>query len=203
MPFALWVVTKPACPLPRAFTTLCYSADGQSILAGGMSKFVCIYHVREQILRKKFEISCNLSLDAMEVSEVRGCCRAPWSPELSGLTWRPPHTLAPQATWGPSRQACLPGFTCPGLVLGEGLICAAAAHPSELSGPGCPHCPRTGQGKWQQRLPTCTALAGHAHPQTLSYKNPPSSGLTVGPGLSCLGLPGSRLGSRQDWAPCW
>ncbi|XP_058920761.1 periodic tryptophan protein 2 homolog isoform X1 [Kogia breviceps] len=50
----------------KAFTTLCYSADSQSILAGGMSKFVCIYHVKEQILRKKFEISCNLSLDAME-----------------------------------------------------------------------------------------------------------------------------------------
>ncbi|KAI5941449.1 periodic tryptophan protein 2 homolog [Manis javanica] len=50
----------------KAFTTLCYSADGQSVLAGGMSKFVCIYHVKEQILRKKFEISSNLSLDAME-----------------------------------------------------------------------------------------------------------------------------------------
>lgn len=123
-PFALWVVTKPARPLPRAFTTLCYSADGQSILAGGMSKFVCIYHVREQILRKKFEISCNLSLDAMEVSELRGCCRAPgipgwdppapWSPEMSGFTWRSPYTLAPQATWGPSRKVCLPGFMRPG-----------------------------------------------------------------------------------------
>ncbi|XP_037686667.1 periodic tryptophan protein 2 homolog isoform X2 [Choloepus didactylus] len=50
----------------KSFTTLCYSADGQNILAGGMSKFVCIYHVKEQILVKKFEISCNLSLDAME-----------------------------------------------------------------------------------------------------------------------------------------
>uniref|UniRef100_H2QL41 Periodic tryptophan protein 2 homolog n=1 Tax=Pan troglodytes TaxID=9598 RepID=H2QL41_PANTR len=50
----------------KAFTALCYSADGHSILAGGMSKFVCIYHVREQILMKRFEISCNLSLDAME-----------------------------------------------------------------------------------------------------------------------------------------
>ncbi|XP_022371691.1 periodic tryptophan protein 2 homolog [Enhydra lutris kenyoni] len=50
----------------KAFTTVCYSADGQSVLAGGMSRFVCIYHVKEQILRKKFEISCNLSLDAME-----------------------------------------------------------------------------------------------------------------------------------------
>lgn len=59
------------CLWPRSFTTLCYSADGQSILAGGMSKFVCIYHVREQILMKKFEISSNLSLDAMEVSSGR------------------------------------------------------------------------------------------------------------------------------------
>ncbi|VTJ77688.1 Hypothetical predicted protein [Marmota monax] len=50
----------------KAFTTLCYSADGQSILAGGMSRFVCLYHVREQILVKRFELSCNLSLDAME-----------------------------------------------------------------------------------------------------------------------------------------
>ncbi|NXR08830.1 PWP2 protein, partial [Semnornis frantzii] len=53
----------------KSFTTLCYSADGQSILAGGLSKFVCIYNVKEQILIKKFEISCNFSLDAMEVCD--------------------------------------------------------------------------------------------------------------------------------------
>ena len=51
----------------RSFTSLCYSADGESILAGGQSKFVCIYNVKEQMLMKKFEISCNLSFDAMEV----------------------------------------------------------------------------------------------------------------------------------------
>lgn len=56
----------------RSFTTLCYSADGQSILAGGLSKFVCIYNVKEQILMKKFEISCNFSLDAMEVCGCSG-----------------------------------------------------------------------------------------------------------------------------------
>lgn len=50
----------------KAFTTLCYSADGQALLAGGSSRFVCIYHTREQLLAKKFEISCNYSLDAME-----------------------------------------------------------------------------------------------------------------------------------------
>lgn len=50
----------------KAFTALCYSADGGALLAGGASRFVCIYHVRDQLLAKKFEISCNYSLDAME-----------------------------------------------------------------------------------------------------------------------------------------
>ncbi|MBN3290963.1 PWP2 protein, partial [Polypterus senegalus] len=59
-------ITAKQAAKGKSFTTLCYSADGQSIMAGGHSKFVCIYNVREQILMKKFEISCNLSLDAME-----------------------------------------------------------------------------------------------------------------------------------------
>uniref|UniRef100_A0A673JGG4 Periodic tryptophan protein 2 homolog n=1 Tax=Sinocyclocheilus rhinocerous TaxID=307959 RepID=A0A673JGG4_9TELE len=50
----------------KSFTSLCYSADGESILAGGQSKCVCIYNIKEHVLMKKFEISCNLSLDAME-----------------------------------------------------------------------------------------------------------------------------------------
>uniref|UniRef100_A0A663N554 PWP2 small subunit processome component n=1 Tax=Athene cunicularia TaxID=194338 RepID=A0A663N554_ATHCN len=59
-------ITAKQAAKGKSFTTLCYSADGQSILAGGLSKFVCIYNVKEQILMKKFEISCNFSLDAME-----------------------------------------------------------------------------------------------------------------------------------------
>lgn len=50
----------------KSFTSLCYSADGESVLAGGQAKFVCIYNIKEQMLIKKFEISCNLSFDAME-----------------------------------------------------------------------------------------------------------------------------------------
>ncbi|KAJ8246716.1 hypothetical protein GJAV_G00254600 [Gymnothorax javanicus] len=59
-------ITAKQAAKGKSFTSLCYSADGQCILAGGHSKFVCIYNIAEQILMKKFEISCNLSLDAME-----------------------------------------------------------------------------------------------------------------------------------------
>lgn len=60
------LVTAKHTAKGKSFTTLCYSADGECILAGGRSKFVCIYNIQEQILIKKFEISCNHSLDAME-----------------------------------------------------------------------------------------------------------------------------------------
>lgn len=52
----------------RAFTTLSYSADGNCILAGGQSKNVCIYNIKESVLLKKFEITQNRSLDAVTVS---------------------------------------------------------------------------------------------------------------------------------------
>ncbi|EAT48686.1 AAEL000300-PA [Aedes aegypti] len=51
---------------PKAFTSICYSADGECILAGGKSKYVCIYNVREAILLKKFQITQNRSLDGMD-----------------------------------------------------------------------------------------------------------------------------------------
>ncbi|XP_068210032.1 periodic tryptophan protein 2 homolog [Palaemon carinicauda] len=50
----------------KCFTTLCYSSDGQYILAGGQSKNVCIYSIEEEILIKKFEITQNRSFDAMD-----------------------------------------------------------------------------------------------------------------------------------------
>jgi periodic tryptophan protein 2 len=52
----------------RAFTSLCYSADGAYLLAGGQSKNVCIYNVAESLIVKKFEITQNRSLDAVDVS---------------------------------------------------------------------------------------------------------------------------------------
>lgn len=55
----------------RAFTSICYSADGLYILAGGQSKNVCIYNVAEGILVKNMEITQNHSFDAMEVKNEK------------------------------------------------------------------------------------------------------------------------------------
>ncbi|KIJ61864.1 hypothetical protein HYDPIDRAFT_176835 [Hydnomerulius pinastri MD-312] len=52
----------------KAFTSMTYTADGTCILAGGNSKYVVLYDVREGegVLVKKFQISENLSLDGTE-----------------------------------------------------------------------------------------------------------------------------------------
>ncbi|KAL3943614.1 MAG: hypothetical protein SGBAC_002323 [Bacillariaceae sp.] len=49
----------------RYFTSVCYSADGSCILAGGNSKYVCIYEVSQQMLLKKFQVTFNRSLDGV------------------------------------------------------------------------------------------------------------------------------------------
>ncbi|XP_019866738.2 periodic tryptophan protein 2 homolog isoform X2 [Aethina tumida] len=60
------LVTAKQSLKAKAFTSLCYSADGECILAGGQSKNVCIYNVKERLLVKKFEITQNRSLDAVD-----------------------------------------------------------------------------------------------------------------------------------------
>ncbi|KAI0346477.1 WD40 repeat-like protein [Trametopsis cervina] len=50
----------------KSFNSLTYSADGQCLLAGGNSKYVVIYEVRDGVMVKKFQISQNLSLDGTE-----------------------------------------------------------------------------------------------------------------------------------------
>ncbi|XP_043721408.1 periodic tryptophan protein 2 [Telopea speciosissima] len=49
----------------KCFTTLCYSADGSCILAGGSSKYICMYDVVDQVLLRRFRITHNLSLDGV------------------------------------------------------------------------------------------------------------------------------------------
>ena len=47
----------------KSFSTLCYSTDGTCILAGGNSKYICLYDVESGVLLRKFTVSVNLSLD--------------------------------------------------------------------------------------------------------------------------------------------
>lgn len=52
----------------KAYNSLDYTADGRCILAGGNSKYIILYDVREGegVMVKKFQISQNLSLDGTE-----------------------------------------------------------------------------------------------------------------------------------------
>lgn len=47
------------------FTTLVYGADGTHILAGGRSKYVCIYDVEDRVLLRRIQITHNRSLDGV------------------------------------------------------------------------------------------------------------------------------------------
>ncbi|KAF3935317.1 hypothetical protein ABW19_dt0207044 [Dactylella cylindrospora] len=50
----------------KNFTTICYSADGTCILAGGNSKYIVLYDVDTGSLLKKFSVSINLSIDGTQ-----------------------------------------------------------------------------------------------------------------------------------------
>jgi periodic tryptophan protein 2 len=50
----------------KSFNTATYSADGTCVLAGGNSKYICLYDVQSGTLIKKFTVSINLSLDATQ-----------------------------------------------------------------------------------------------------------------------------------------
>ena len=47
----------------KCFTSVCYSADGSCLLAGGNTKYVCIYELGQQVLLNRFCISENRSMD--------------------------------------------------------------------------------------------------------------------------------------------
>lgn len=48
----------------KCFTTLCYSADGSYILAGGCSKYICMYDIADQVSLYAFIFICGFLLNA-------------------------------------------------------------------------------------------------------------------------------------------
>uniref|UniRef100_A0A1A9W3Q6 WD_REPEATS_REGION domain-containing protein n=1 Tax=Glossina brevipalpis TaxID=37001 RepID=A0A1A9W3Q6_9MUSC len=59
------IITAKRNRLGRYFSTIEYSVDGECILAAGRSHVICIYHVKEGILLKKFQITQNRSFDGL------------------------------------------------------------------------------------------------------------------------------------------
>jgi periodic tryptophan protein 2 len=53
-------------PVGRCFTSVCYTADGSCLIAGGRSTFVCIYEVTQGLLLRRFRLSRNLSLQGVQ-----------------------------------------------------------------------------------------------------------------------------------------
>ena len=67
-PRFFYITTFFSFRLSRAFTTLCYSADGNAILVGGKSKYICVYHTKEHVLLRRFAVSKNWSFTGMTVN---------------------------------------------------------------------------------------------------------------------------------------
>ena len=50
----------------KSFRSLCFTQDGEYLIAGGKAKYICIYSVREEMLVKRVEISQNKSFDGID-----------------------------------------------------------------------------------------------------------------------------------------
>ncbi|CAJ2508111.1 Uu.00g092970.m01.CDS01 [Anthostomella pinea] len=58
--------TAANVPGTKSFGTIRYSTDGSCLLAGGSSKYICLYSVSTMVLLKKFTVSVNLSLSGTQ-----------------------------------------------------------------------------------------------------------------------------------------
>ena len=54
----------------RYFKSVCYSADGDFVLAAGMSKYVCIYDIKSKVVVRKYPLSQNLSLEVLNLRRM-------------------------------------------------------------------------------------------------------------------------------------
>ena len=50
----------------KSFNCIAYNADGSCIIAGGNSKYICLYNVQSGTLIKRFTVSVNLSVDGTQ-----------------------------------------------------------------------------------------------------------------------------------------
>ena len=51
----------------KFFRSICYSTDGEFVIGGGQSKYICIYELRGKSLVRKYALTQNLSLEVSTV----------------------------------------------------------------------------------------------------------------------------------------
>lgn len=59
------LVTAASSARSKHFSSVCYTADGTCVLAGGNSRYVCLYQAAQRLLVKKFQVSHNRSLEGI------------------------------------------------------------------------------------------------------------------------------------------
>eukprot|EP01087_Luapelamoeba_hula_P001378 TRINITY_DN1110_c3_g1_i1.p1 TRINITY_DN1110_c3_g1~~TRINITY_DN1110_c3_g1_i1.p1 ORF type:complete len:1128 (-),score=267.37 TRINITY_DN1110_c3_g1_i1:47-3430(-) len=57
--------TAKSTPQGKFFTSLCYSGDGQTLIAGGDSKYLVLYDIQQRLVIRRFAVSNNHSLTGL------------------------------------------------------------------------------------------------------------------------------------------
>ncbi|CDW57176.1 periodic tryptophan protein 2 [Trichuris trichiura] len=60
------VTKETTSALTKSFSTICFSPDGEYILAAGRSPVICLYHVQQEMIVKKFRVTTNRSIDCVD-----------------------------------------------------------------------------------------------------------------------------------------
>ncbi|KAH8871373.1 Periodic tryptophan protein 2 like [Schistosoma japonicum] len=99
------LVTPRRAAEAKKFQTIAYSVDGEHLIAGGDSKYVCLYSVPDKLLMKRFEVTCNLSLGGVQELHDRRNYLSRFSMEaLNAKESQRPSLPIPSTTKGEDRS---------------------------------------------------------------------------------------------------
>uniref|UniRef100_A0A5S6QPD6 WD_REPEATS_REGION domain-containing protein n=1 Tax=Trichuris muris TaxID=70415 RepID=A0A5S6QPD6_TRIMR len=60
------VTKETTSAMGKSFSTISFSPDGEYILAAGRSPVICLYHVQQEMILKKFRVTINRSIDCVD-----------------------------------------------------------------------------------------------------------------------------------------
>ena len=106
----------------KSFNCVAYSTDGTCVIAGGNSKYICLYDVQSGILVKKYTVSVNLSIDGTQeflnsrnLTEAGPLGLIDTQGESSDLEDRIDRTLPGTTRGDPSTRRTLPTIRVPAI----------------------------------------------------------------------------------------